>query len=174
MRIYQHTGFAVHDRYDILYGGHKSDACVVSGRRRQFLDWYGFRFSTTLCNVHPAYPMGTRGSFSGGKADGVWRWPFTSTQCRVQRSSGAIPPLLQYAFMVWCSIKAQGQLYLTLTFTFTLQFTDLYRCISPISTDSDCCIFAGEKFIYTDMGTSFYVGIKDTYLNTLTININSF
>jgi hypothetical protein len=28
--------------------------------------------------------------------------------------SGAIPPLLQYAFMAWCSVKAQGQLYLYL------------------------------------------------------------
>jgi hypothetical protein len=26
--------------------------------------------------------------------------------------SGAIPPLLQYAFMAWCSVKAQGKLYL--------------------------------------------------------------
>jgi hypothetical protein len=26
--------------------------------------------------------------------------------------SGAIPPLSQYAFMVWCSVQAQGQLYL--------------------------------------------------------------
>jgi hypothetical protein len=26
--------------------------------------------------------------------------------------SGAIPPLLQYAFMAWSSVKAQGQLYL--------------------------------------------------------------
>jgi len=25
---------------------------------------------------------------------------------------GAIPPLPQYAFMAWCSVKAQGQLYL--------------------------------------------------------------
>jgi hypothetical protein len=31
--------------------------------------------------------------------------------------SGAILPLPQYAFMVWCSVKAQGQLYL-LPFTF--------------------------------------------------------
>jgi hypothetical protein len=28
--------------------------------------------------------------------------------------SVAIPPLLQYASMVWCSVKAQGQLYLLL------------------------------------------------------------
>jgi len=26
--------------------------------------------------------------------------------------SGAISPLPQYAFVVWCSFKAQGQLYL--------------------------------------------------------------
>jgi len=26
--------------------------------------------------------------------------------------SGAVPPLPQYAFMAWCSVKAQGQLYL--------------------------------------------------------------
>jgi hypothetical protein len=25
---------------------------------------------------------------------------------------GAIPPLPRYAFMAWCSVKAQGQLYL--------------------------------------------------------------
>jgi hypothetical protein len=28
--------------------------------------------------------------------------------------SGAIPPLLQYSFMAWCLVKAQGQLYLYL------------------------------------------------------------
>jgi hypothetical protein len=28
--------------------------------------------------------------------------------------SGAIPPFPEYAFMAWCSIKAQGQLYLYL------------------------------------------------------------
>jgi hypothetical protein len=28
--------------------------------------------------------------------------------------SGAIPPLPQYAFMAWCSVEAQGQLYLYL------------------------------------------------------------
>jgi hypothetical protein len=26
-----------------------------------------------------SYPVGTRGSFSGGKAAGVWSWPLTST-----------------------------------------------------------------------------------------------
>jgi hypothetical protein len=51
MRTYQHTAFTVLDRYDILYGRHKSDAGVGSGRRRRFLDLYGFRFYTTLRNV---------------------------------------------------------------------------------------------------------------------------
>jgi hypothetical protein len=31
-----------------------------------------------------------------------------------QRICGAIPPLPQYAFMEWCLVKAQGQLYLYL------------------------------------------------------------
>jgi len=29
--------------------------------------------------------------------------------------SGALPSLPRYAFMAWCSVKAQGQLYLYLT-----------------------------------------------------------
>jgi len=29
---------------------------------------------------------------------------------------GAIPPLPQYTSMAWCSVKAQGQLYLYLIF----------------------------------------------------------
>jgi hypothetical protein len=51
MRTYQDTAFAVLVRYDIFYGGHQSDAGVGSGRRRRFLDSYGFRFSTPLWNV---------------------------------------------------------------------------------------------------------------------------
>jgi hypothetical protein len=56
--------------------------------------------------AHPvSYPMGTRGSFPGGKATGAWSWSLTSTWCRGQRMSGAIHPLPQYAFMAWCSVK---------------------------------------------------------------------
>jgi hypothetical protein len=33
--------------------------------------------------AHPAsYPMGTRGSFPGGKAAGAWSWPLASILCR--------------------------------------------------------------------------------------------
>jgi hypothetical protein len=51
MRTYQHSAFTALARYDILYGGHKRDAGVGSGRRRRFLDLYEFRNSTMLWNV---------------------------------------------------------------------------------------------------------------------------
>jgi hypothetical protein len=38
MRTYQRAAFAVLDRYDVFYGGHKSNAGVGSGRRRRMLD----------------------------------------------------------------------------------------------------------------------------------------
>jgi hypothetical protein len=33
---------------------------------------------------------------------------------------GAIPSRPQYVFIAWCSVKAQGQLYLYLSFTFII------------------------------------------------------
>jgi hypothetical protein len=38
VRTYQHTASTVLDRYDVLYGGHKSDAGVGLGRLGRFLD----------------------------------------------------------------------------------------------------------------------------------------
>jgi hypothetical protein len=40
--------------------------------------------------------------------------------------SGAIPPLPQYAFMAWCSAKAQGQLYLYFFFYSSYNSYDKY------------------------------------------------
>jgi hypothetical protein len=35
--------------------------------------------------AHPAsYPMGTRGSFPGGKASGAWSWPLTPSSAEVK------------------------------------------------------------------------------------------
>jgi hypothetical protein len=51
MRTYQHTAFTVPDRYDIFYLGYNFDAGVGLGRRRRFLDLYGFRFSKKLRNM---------------------------------------------------------------------------------------------------------------------------
>jgi hypothetical protein len=41
--------------------------------------------------------------------------------------SGAIPPLPQCAFMVWCSVKAQGQLFLYLLPLPVMEFIENYR-----------------------------------------------
>jgi hypothetical protein len=65
--------------------------------------WQGLRiflFTTA------SYPMGT-----GGLG---WAMKLTTHLHLVPRSRmhGAIPPLPQYAFMVWCSVKTQGQLYI--------------------------------------------------------------
>jgi hypothetical protein len=59
--------------------------------------------------AHPAsYPLGTRGSFPGGKATGACSWPLTAVWCRGQRMSGAILLLPQYPSMAWCSVKSTG------------------------------------------------------------------
>jgi len=57
---------------------------------------------------------GYQSSFPGGKTAGTWSWPLTSIQFRGQRMSGAIPQIFQYAFMAWCSVKTQRQIYLYL------------------------------------------------------------
>jgi hypothetical protein len=53
--------------------------------------------------------------------------------------SGAIPPLPQYAFLAWCSVKAQGQLYLLplvnileieISVLFSILFNMLYNFVT--------------------------------------------
>jgi hypothetical protein len=51
MRSYQHTAFAVFERYDVLYGTDETDTGVGLGRRRRFLYLYRFSFSTTFLIV---------------------------------------------------------------------------------------------------------------------------
>jgi hypothetical protein len=56
--------------------------------------------------AHPtSYPMGTRGSFPGGKSG--WGVKLTTQLLLVLRSKmrGAILPLPQYVFMAWCLVK---------------------------------------------------------------------
>jgi len=45
---------------------------------------------------------------------------------------GAIPSLPQYTFMTWCSVKAQGQLYI---FTFLAEWTRHAEINSEISDE---------------------------------------
>jgi len=60
-----------------------------------------------LKGTHPAsYVIGTRGSFPGGKAD---HSPPSRTKVKNAWSYTSAP---QYTFLAWCSVKAQGQLYL--------------------------------------------------------------
>jgi hypothetical protein len=56
---------------------------------------------------------GYQGLFPWGQSGrGVRLTTHLPIQCRGQRMSGTIPPLSQYAFMAWCSVKAQGHLYI--------------------------------------------------------------
>jgi hypothetical protein len=62
--------------------------------------------------AHPAsYPIGTRGSFPGGKAAGAWSWPHLRLVPR-SKNEWNYTSTPQYAFMAWCLAQAQGQLYL--------------------------------------------------------------
>jgi hypothetical protein len=65
--------------------------------------------------THPAsYPIGTRGSFPGGKAAGPWSWPLISISCRAQRMSGTIPPLPNRPS--WRDNQLKHRDYFTFTF----------------------------------------------------------
>jgi hypothetical protein len=78
------------------------------GRGWEFSFHHDFQ---TCTGAHPAsYPMGARDS-CGQNGQGV---KLTTHLHLVRRSRmhGAVPPLLQYVFMAWCSVKAQGQLCL--------------------------------------------------------------
>jgi hypothetical protein len=61
-------------------------------KRSEFEAWYSQEFSLlhalqTGPGVHPtSYPMGTAGSFPGGKVAGVWNWQLTSNYCRGQEN----------------------------------------------------------------------------------------
>jgi hypothetical protein len=65
--------------------------------------------------AHPAsYPMGTRGSFPGGKSG---RYVKLTTHLHLvpkSRIRGAIPPLPQHVCMAWCLVKHKDNF----TFTF--------------------------------------------------------
>jgi hypothetical protein len=83
--------------------------------------------------AHPAsYPMSTRDYFPGDKAAGAWSWPFTSMLCRGQRMRGAIPPLLQYAFMAWCFQLVNSEVTVV-PIEISIPSTRLYHDTIPLS-----------------------------------------
>jgi hypothetical protein len=89
--------------------------------------WSGVRVSAGAGNfshhrvqtgpgVHPAsYPMGTRGSYSGGKAAGAWSWTLTSIYCRSQE---CVELYLQSPNTPsWCGGRLKHRENFTFTFT---------------------------------------------------------
>jgi hypothetical protein len=61
--------------------------------------------------AHPAsYPMGTRGSFPGGKVAGAWSWPLTSAE--VKEWEELYFHSLSTPSWRGAQLKAEGQLYL--------------------------------------------------------------
>jgi hypothetical protein len=76
-----------------------------------------------------SYPVSTRSSFPGGRAALVWNWPLTPSSAKVKHVQIYISTP-QYAFMAWCSVKAQGQLY------FYLLIVSVYAWLSM------CCTWA--------------------------------
>jgi hypothetical protein len=50
--------------------------------------------------------------------------------------SGAVPPLPQYAFMAWCLVKAQGQLYIF--FTLSKLYCSIYSAVLYLLLNLHC------------------------------------
>jgi hypothetical protein len=75
--------------------------------------------------THPAsYPMGTRGSFPGGKAAGGVKLTTHLHIVSRSRLRGAIPPLPQYVFIAWCLVKHRDNF----TFTYLMTQRDIILC----------------------------------------------
>jgi len=74
--------------------------------------WFSYLKKTGSGAHTSSYPIGTEGSFPGGKAIGgvnVTTHLHIVTRSRIH---GVVPRLPQYTFMARCSVEAQGQLYL--------------------------------------------------------------
>jgi hypothetical protein len=120
----------------------------------------------TGSGAHPAsYTMGTRSSFPGGKAAGAWKLTTQLNLVPRSRLCGSIHPLLQYVFMVWCSVKKKST-GTTLPFTFTLTHNR-----EAVSVRRRVCFL--KKRISTKSGMRWQVYTKSSWANFLLICINS-
>jgi hypothetical protein len=61
--------------------------------------------------------------------------------------SGAIPPLPQYAFMAWCSVKAQGQLYFYLFNSAVLLREHVFKVTANVTISHICPMGKGGSFL---------------------------
>jgi hypothetical protein len=72
------------DNRIILYKGSSGDRSSSPGRVKDFLFFYVVQ---TGSGVRPtSYPMGTEGTFPGGKVAGAWSWRLISSWCRGQEN----------------------------------------------------------------------------------------
>jgi len=108
-----------------LIFSHLKDFLVIGGPPQYpFMAWCSVKHKENFTFYHPvqtgsgAHPasssMGTRGNFPlGVKQQGLEanHSPPSSAEVKIACSYTSTP---QYAFMAWCSVKAQEQLYLTL------------------------------------------------------------
>jgi hypothetical protein len=102
-----------------------TQACRPAGLPVIVQHFHSFRQLTRRENNYLAasYPKGTRGLFPGVKRPGL---KLTTHLHLVPKSRmrRAIPPLPQYAFMAWCPVEAQGQLYLYII-SFNINFSSM-------------------------------------------------
>jgi hypothetical protein len=52
--------------------------------------------------------------------------------------NGAVPPLPQYTFMAWCSLKTQGLIYLNISF-YSLLHNIVSSCLLSINVKIKLC-----------------------------------
>jgi hypothetical protein len=87
--------------------------------------------------------------------------------------SGAIPPLPQYAFMAWCSVKAQGQLYLY--FYSTASVFSFFLTLSGINiyTREDHLLCVPPKFTFLFSVLSVCDPVSIAQLNCYTLRLEA-
>jgi hypothetical protein len=105
--------------HDLRYSGYGLDD---RGSRVRFPAGAGnfshhHRVQTGSGTHSASYPMGTRGSFPGGKVAAAWSWPLFSIYWWDHNAwSYNSPP--QYVLIAWCSVNKKHRDNFKFTFTF--------------------------------------------------------
>jgi len=123
---------------------------------------------------------GYRKLFPWGKTAGAWSWPLTSSWSRDQRMRGAILPLPQYVFLVWCIVKHRDK-FTFKAFSVMVMNTHAFHAIWRVRNFSNVimliacyfqsgCLsilylsFQGLCFLYGGRLFLFWQSIRDSWL----------